>query len=641
MEDFIVSARKYRPQTFETVVGQAMITQTLERSIAQHQMAQAFLFCGPRGVGKTTCARIFARAVNDFEGGKEESGSDYAFNIFELDAASNNGVDDIRGLIDQVRIPPQMGKYKVYIIDEVHMLSTSAFNAFLKTLEEPPPYAIFILATTEKHKVLPTILSRCQIFDFQRIKINDMVVHLQGIAGKEGIQAEPDALHIIAEKADGAMRDALTIFDQIAASSGNKITYQAVIDNLNILDYDYYFDLVDTFVAGDKSKAIVTFGAILDKGFDGHNFINGLSNHFRALFFAIDPATAAIMEAGENVKKRYLQQAKRIDTRLLLNALHVLSETDVQYKTSRNARLLVEIALLKLCALGDKMGEKKNTSLDLGELSSGEVTPTVQEISSPVAPAILTKPVEAIKVQPSIEPLAYTPTTERDRTTELAEEPKPLPPKSQPEPVINSEIPKSDVVVEPAVPQIKEEKSSIPATTSGLKSKLAKFQVAGMPSLRTEVPTSLKIADNTQSAQNGSPDSAAEEKRPKKDFDLQELWKVWDSYAQQVKIQDRSSYFATLNKHQPIMREKYHIEFLVDNHVQKGDMDTDKTELLGYLRNKLENWDIQLTAIIDDQDSDDGESLYEPIKKFEAMSKDNPVLETFRKRFDLDVDYDS
>ncbi|MFT7347674.1 MAG: DNA polymerase-3 subunit gamma/tau, partial [Cryomorphaceae bacterium] len=291
MDEFIVSARKYRPNTFESVVGQENITQTLLKAIENNHLAQAFLFNGPRGVGKTTCARILAREVNHFHSDGVDEGNDFSFNIFELDAASNNSVEDIRSLIDQVRIPPQIGKYKVYIIDEVHMLSKAAFNAFLKTLEEPPSYAIFILATTEKHKVLPTIISRCQVFDFNRIQISSMVAHLASIAEKEKIQIEESALHVISEKADGALRDALSIFDQMVSFSGNNVTYQDVIDNLNILDYDYYFALCNCFLNSDTETALVTFNQILNKGFDGHNFINGLANHIRNILMCISPKT--------------------------------------------------------------------------------------------------------------------------------------------------------------------------------------------------------------------------------------------------------------------------------------------------------------------------------------------------------------
>lgn len=357
MAEFVVSARKYRPQSFGTVVGQESITRTLENAIDNNHLAQAYLFCGPRGVGKTTCARIFAKRLNMVSTGEEDL--DYSLNIFELDAASNNSVDDIRTLIDQVRIPPQVGKYRIYIIDEVHMLSASAFNAFLKTLEEPPAHAIFILATTEKHKILPTILSRCQIFDFNRIQIPEIVSHLKNICEKESIIAEEDALHVIAEKADGALRDALSIFDQIVSFSGTNITYKNVIDNLNILDYDYFFKVTDAVVQEQIPQSLLLFNEIIENGFDGHNFINGLASHFRNLLVCKDPATLRLLEVGDNVKSKYQQQSQQVEESVLLDALEICAKADVQYKASKNQRLLIEISLMQLCSIKRNLEKKK------------------------------------------------------------------------------------------------------------------------------------------------------------------------------------------------------------------------------------------------------------------------------------------
>ncbi len=362
MENFIVSARKYRPDSFDTVVAQASITNTLKNAIKSKQLAHAYLFCGPRGVGKTTCARIFAKTINctnlspDVEACNEcESckafNSSRSFNIHELDAASNNSVDDIRSLTDQVRVPPQMGKYSVYIIDEVHMLSSQAFNAFLKTLEEPPKHAIFILATTEKHKIIPTILSRCQIFDFNRIKIADIAGHLEFVAKSEGVNVESEGLNVIAQKADGAMRDALSIFDQIVSFSGKEVTYQDVITNLNVLDYEYYFRLVDQFLRNDVAEALLTFNDILNHGFDGHHFITGLSSHFRDLLVCRDAVTVQLMEVGGDIKERYKEQAASCSTEFLLDAMQISNECDMQYKTSQNKRLLIELALIRMAQL--------------------------------------------------------------------------------------------------------------------------------------------------------------------------------------------------------------------------------------------------------------------------------------------------
>jgi len=363
MENFVVSARKYRPSNFKSVVGQQHITTTLKNAIKNNHLAQAFLFCGPRGVGKTTCARILAKTINcenltpDFEACNEcdsckAFNSNASFNVHELDAASNNSVDDVRNLVEQVRYAPQKGRYKIYIIDEVHMLSVQAFNAFLKTLEEPPKYAIFILATTEKHKIIPTILSRCQIFDFNRIQIKDIAEHLKHIASEEQIDYEEEALRLIATKADGALRDALSIFDLIVTySAGRKLTYGETINNLHILDYDYYFKVTDALLDGSVSQALLIFDEILKKGFDGHNFIVGLSEHFRDLMVCKDAATVELLQVSDSAKERYLAQAGKVQLSFLLSALNVCNQTDIYYKSSKNQRLHVELALMKLAQL--------------------------------------------------------------------------------------------------------------------------------------------------------------------------------------------------------------------------------------------------------------------------------------------------
>jgi len=351
MEHFIVSARKYRPQVFEDVVGQQAITNTLENAIKNNHLAQALLFTGPRGVGKTTCARILAKRINQESADTIVEEEDFAFNIFELDAASNNSVDDIRNLTDQVRIPPQTGKYKVYIIDEVHMLSQSAFNAFLKTLEEPPAHTIFILATTEKHKIIPTILSRCQIFDFKRIGVIDIKNYLHKIAKEEQVTADDDALHIIAQKADGALRDALSIFDRVVSYSGSNLTRQAVADNLNVLDYDVYFNMTNLLLDNKIPEVLIEYNTVLDKGFEGHHFISGLASHFRDLLVAKDASTVVLLEVGDTAKKQYLKQAQKADLRFLLKAIDLANEGDIKYKTSKNQRLLVELTLMKIASI--------------------------------------------------------------------------------------------------------------------------------------------------------------------------------------------------------------------------------------------------------------------------------------------------
>ncbi|AZB22262.1 DNA polymerase III subunit gamma/tau [Kaistella haifensis] len=361
MENFVVSARKYRPQEFDTVVGQSHITETLEHAIEENQLAQALLFCGPRGVGKTTCARILARKINEKDGSTSEDG--FAYNIFELDAASNNSVEDIRDLTDQVRFAPQVGKYKIYIIDEVHMLSSAAFNAFLKTLEEPPAHAIFILATTEKHKIIPTILSRCQIYDFKRITIDDIQNHLKSIAAKEGIMYEDDALYLIAQKADGALRDALSIFDRLSTFTQKNITLAKAAEVLNILDYDQYLNIVDIAHENRISDVLFAFNEIVKKGFDPHIFIAGLGNHFRDLMMAQNPVTLSLIEVGEKTKAKFAEQSKKWNAQQLIDAIEICNHADINYKNSKNPRLTVEIALMQLSSITANGTDVKKKSI--------------------------------------------------------------------------------------------------------------------------------------------------------------------------------------------------------------------------------------------------------------------------------------
>ena len=397
MENYIVSARKYRPSTFESVVGQRALTTTLKNAIATGKLAHAYLFCGPRGVGKTTCARIFAKTINCLHPTADGEACNAcescvafneqrSYNIHELDAASNNSVDDIRQLVEQVRIPPQIGKYKVYIIDEVHMLSASAFNAFLKTLEEPPRHAIFILATTEKHKILPTILSRCQIYDFQRIGVEDTVAHLAYVASKEGITAEPEALNVIALKADGGMRDALSIFDQVVSFTGGNITYQSVIENLNVLDYEYYFRLTDQLLEHRISDALLLFNEVLNKGFEGSHFITGLASHFRDLLVSKDPVTLPLLEVGAGIRQRYGEQAKKCPLPFLYRAMKLCNDCDLNYRASRNKRLLVELTLIKLGQLNPESEEVPG---------GRSPQPVIQPLIPPQQPAAQQQPVAA------------------------------------------------------------------------------------------------------------------------------------------------------------------------------------------------------------------------------------------------------
>ena len=398
MEHFIVSARKYRPQNFEDVVGQQTITNTLQNAIKNNHLAQALLFTGPRGVGKTSCARILAKKINQQNSTSDKE--DFAFNIFELDAASNNSVDDIRNLTEQVRIPPQTGNYKVYIIDEVHMLSQAAFNAFLKTLEEPPAHAIFILATTEKHKIIPTILSRCQIFDFKRITVLDSKNFLKTIAEREGITADDDALHIIAQKADGAMRDALSIFDRVISFSGNKLTREAVTQNLNVLDYDTYFSMTDLLLENKIPEVLNNFNAILAKGFEGHHFINGLASHFRDILVAKDNSTINLLEVGDNAKKKYLEQSSKASISFLIKSIEKSNQCDLNYRTSKNQRLLVELTLMQIASITFDGEKKKSANYIIPATFFTSISPVkkqdIIEKSKPIKKEILENSVEKV-----------------------------------------------------------------------------------------------------------------------------------------------------------------------------------------------------------------------------------------------------
>lgn len=575
MEQYIVSARKYRPDTFDSVVGQKAVTNTLKNAIKNNQLAQAFLFCGPRGVGKTTCARILAKAVNAEDIDNLDTGALDEFNIVELDAASNNSVDDIRNLIDQVRIPPAAGKkYKTYIIDEVHMLSASAFNAFLKTLEEPPSYAIFILATTEKHKILPTILSRCQIFDFQRIKVQDMVEHLSEIAVKENIAAEPDALHIIAQKADGGLRDALSMFDQLATFTGKNLTYNSVIENLNVLDYDYYFSVTDSLIEQNIPKALVTFNEIMEKGFDGQHFLLGLGEHYRNLLVCKDPVTIPLLEVGENIKQKYHQQSQSISMELLIKGLAKISEADVNYRQSKNQKLLVELTLMILCSLQYQEGEKKN---ELKLIPAA----VFNHGNRPILPLSI-------------------------------ELPKPVQPAAQ-------------AIV---VPVVKEETKAVPIPT-------APTPRAGKPGLGLSIKGLVNKVPEEQ---------VVEEKKQKQQAELAadpftqgQLDNCWKEYAELVRTKLKESFFTTLTIRQPQLRENFQIIYLIDNSVQKMDFEREQTDLMEFLRKKLNNFSIQLDLEI--SKNQEKTNFYTDGDKLSAMADRNPIVKDLVKKLGLDTEF--
>jgi DNA polymerase III subunit gamma/tau len=578
MEKFIVSARKYRPVTFDTVVGQPSITNTLKNAIKSHHMAQAFLFCGPRGVGKTTTARILAKTINctnlspNIEAcNKCESCMSFnngqSLNIFELDAASNNSVEDIRNLVDQVRYVPQSGKYKVYIIDEVHMLSASAFNAFLKTLEEPPSYAVFILATTEKHKIITTILSRCQIFDFNRISVDDAAKHLAGIAEKENVKAEEDALHVIAQKADGAMRDALSMFDQLVSFAGNNLTYKTVIDNLNILDYDYYFRITNEILEGNLSGALLTFNEILNKGFDGHNFINGLSSHFRDLLVCKDEVTLKLLEVSSTVREKYKLQSREFPSALLLQLLDISSKCDIDYRASKHQRLHVELALIKMCSLNSE-GQKKKV----------EIVTTVP-------------PVKQEAPKPPATPQATAPSVAKEQS-----------------------------------PTNLKPQTSNPKQSSGRPTISITENLKGTTEKKTEVPKAQPTEAEALEATNV------------KQFSQRELEIVWNEFAGKQQKAGRYSLHAAMVKRKPLLKENFTIEFLLDNAAVEKDINDVKMELMAYLRQNLGNGNLQLSTAIDKSAAAENK-IYDPKEKYRRLVEKNPALQELKNKFDLDIDY--
>ena len=585
MDNFIVSARKYRPATFNTVVGQGHITNTLKNAIKTGHLAQAFLFCGPRGVGKTTCARILAKTINctnrtenteacdECESCKSfNSGASH--NVFELDAASNNSVDDIRNLIDQVRYAPQLGAYKVYVIDEVHMLSQAAFNAFLKTLEEPPKHAIFILATTEKHKIIPTILSRCQIFDFNRIQIEDIAHHLAFIAKSEHITAEPEALHIIAQKADGALRDACSIFDQIVSFAGNTVTYKAVIDNLNILDYDYYFQITDAIIGENIPQALLIFNDILNNGFDGHNFIAGLGDHFRNLLVSRDGETVQLLEVGGNIKDKYKEQSGKCSLAFLVKGLTILNRTDINYKSSKNQRLQVELALMQLCSI-NSIGtdtEKKN------DLIKPPAKKTGQEPKKEEPKAEIQKPIPKIQ-----EPLAGA------ASPSIASQP----------PIVKKPLIKT-----------------------------------ASPSINQHLNTDKS---SEQAAAKGKEQNAINSNQASEKFSQEVLESTWIKYATELKTKGKTSYGVALLSKTPVLKEESVIEFSITSKTMEETINEDKMNLLGFLRKELNNYSIMINLVM--TTSEEKTNLYTATDRYKRLLEKYPDLSKFRQAFDLDIGY--
>lgn len=600
MSNFIVSARKYRPARFDEVVGQQHVSQTLKNALQNDQLAHAFLFCGPRGVGKTTCARILAKVLNcenitaDHEACNECSScksfnENASFNITELDAASNNSVEHIRALIEQVRFQPQQGQYKIFIIDEVHMLSQQAFNAFLKTLEEPPAYAIFILATTEKHKIIPTILSRCQIFDFRRIQVSSIVDHLNNICQKENIEADKDALHIIGQKADGALRDALSIFDRISSSLSStdgkrKITYDHVIENLNVLDYDYYFKIVDAMLVEDLSKVLLTFDDILKKGFEADLFINGLADHLRNLLVCKDPSTLQLLEVSDGLKDRYHQQAQSVPGSFMLTALNICNDCDVNYKMARNKRLHVEMAIIKMTYI--------NRAIHIAQ-HPGPATAPVEEKKTPDL-STSESPTPVSQNNPVLpEPSAISSSPETTTTqTEIKES-----------------------------PVVEEKKSPLP--TVGIRSEY-------------DTPTLLNLDDLEEAYEEEAPEVV----KPKKAINPETLRAAWDQFSDTVQS---PSLKATL-KRAELEIEDAQITVVIGSTMAK-ELIQQENKLMPFIRKQLQRDDLTMKLKVD-QSKMPEEAIVKPKKlltikeKYDLMKEQNPLIDNLRKKFELKPDND-
>ncbi len=590
MEPFIVSARKYRPQTFKDVVGQEAITNTLLSAIENDHLAQALLFCGPRGVGKTTCARILAKRIN--QNGKEREDEDYAFNIFELDAASNNSVDDIRSLIDQVRIPPQVGKYKVYIIDEVHMLSQGAFNAFLKTLEEPPKHAVFILATTEKHKIIPTILSRCQIFDFKRITVKDAANYLKYIAEQQGVEAEESALHIIAQKADGAMRDALSIFDRVVSFSGKKLTRKAVTENLNVLDHDVYFSATDLILENKIPDLLLLFDKTLSLGFEGQHFISGLASHFRDLMVCQYPQTLDLLEVGEDVRELYREQSKKASRDFLLAAIEGANDCDLQYKTSKNQRLLVELTLMKLASITFG-GEKKKPDFLIPASHFSKGVPLGKGNGTLV---------EGKETQ------------DQDRKGEVEADQK-LPAKEE---TVPPQLEKEPASTPPAAP--------LPDALPKIEIKAPEKRVSGL-SL-----SSLKVKMAHEGRAKGPEQEVGD--LPKDPFTEDRMQGHWDDFVQILEQRGKKILASALQTDVPKLKDAHTIWIELPNSTMKKEIEREQNLLLDHLKQKLNNHSIELHITVNEETAK--KFAFTPQEKYEKLREKNPAIELLRKEFDLD-----
>ena len=634
MENFIVSARKYRPTTFDSVVGQAHITTTLKNAIKSNHLAQAFLFCGPRGVGKTTCARILAKTINcenlNQEGeacGKCASCHSFQENtsltIHELDAASNNSVDDIRNLIDQVRYPPQSGRYKIYIIDEVHMLSPAAFNAFLKTLEEPPSYAIFILATTEKHKIIPTILSRCQIFDFNRIQWKDMAKHLAHIAEKENITAEPAALELISIKADGGLRDALSMFDlNVTFSVDNSLRHKDVLENLHILDSDYYFTLTDHLVAQNHTETLLLVDEIMRKGFDGHQFISGLMEHFRNLLFAKDPKTLALMELSDESRNKFAVQSEKTQTSFLLSAMSICSQCEIHYKSAKNPRLHLELSLLKINYLPSlfKPNNLVATEGASGKKSESPIGTTGTSINKSLVPPSVNGPTKE-----EIVPIAPTESLS-DLQSEVA---------------IETIAPLEEILPSPII-ELEDIDLSNPMSqemvTSTAKAPASETAVPKNPNPTSGLRSAKNILDTKIDPSEKSIHSEHHAGQEVKEITLVELQREWTQIADNFKTANLINKYVMMNRPIQVVANSIHISF--ENEVQMQQFNENiKLEILTTLRTKLKNHLIDIELDMVEQEKNDKKMLYTQSDKYNFLVEKHPVISELKQRFGLDHEF--
>lgn len=625
MENYIVSARKYRPATFDTVVGQHALTTTLKNAIANQKLAHAYLFCGPRGVGKTTCARIFAKTINclhpkeDGEACNEcESCQAFneqrSYNIHELDAASNNSVEDIRSLIEQVRIPPQIGKYKVYIIDEVHMLSQAAFNAFLKTLEEPPHHAIFILATTEKHKILPTILSRCQIYDFNRISVNDMVEHLKSVALKEHVEAEPEALNVIAQKADGGMRDALSIFDQVVSFTNGHITYKSVIDNLNVLDYEYYFRLTDCFLENKVTECMLLFNDVLKKGFDGNHFITGLSSHLRDLLVSRDPATLPLLEVGASIRERYQAQAQKCTPQFLYKAMKLCNDCDLNYRLSKNKRLLVELTLIQVAQLTAEAEEPGQ-----GRSPKQTLSPVFNQATAQAAQPATPKPQPAAGNYAAQPAGNYASTLQQPNASYRPAEPV--------QPATSAPSPQASA---PGAGPM--HANPLPKTSAEKKIPVMKAGSMGISIRRSQAPQTEKAAP---AAQATAAIPQADANWEDYIFNEKDLNYYWREFAARLPKEEAANAGRMMNMQPQLLKDGVTFEVAVDNDIVQKYMQQLAPHIETHLRTQLHNRKIRMTVRV----SAPNENIraYSHVERFQMMSQKNPKLLKLKEALGLEL----